>query len=118
MSNDAITHEVTITVPEWAWDSIATGIRKLRELLRGRGGTSRVVRHGNRVSFSATGPAVYVLSSCDAFLKFEGHVNDAREEMRRSMAKRRQEEETDHMLDTLNALANGKPPWWVRRGQA
>lgn len=114
--NDTITHDIEIIVPDWAWESIAPAIRMLREMIRKAGGTTRVRKLGERVSFSATGPAPHVLAACDAVRKLERHVNDAREELRGFMEKERVRRETDYTLDAINALATGKAPWWIAKG--
>ncbi len=61
--SDEFTHDVEFEVPDRLWDVVRKCIRELREHHRAGGGTSKVVKHGEQVSITLTGPVSCVLTS-------------------------------------------------------
>lgn len=97
-------HTVTIRVPAWAWDAAAKGLRALRENHRSMGGTSRMVRNGEAVTFTASGPAAAVLAVTESVTRVERVVADQREKARERLyegAQREQQEWRDRLMDGL-----------------
>lgn len=50
-----VTRTAEMMVPDWAWGTMSSGLRKLRSLHREAGGTSRMVRTGSTVTLTVTG---------------------------------------------------------------
>jgi hypothetical protein len=99
-----ITHTVEINVPDWAWDKVRPGLRELRVLHRELGGTSRLVRNGDTVTFTATGEVRAVLHVCDCVVKVGKAIAEKREQARQRLYKGAEEEQQafmDRLMDRL-----------------
>jgi hypothetical protein len=103
-----ITHTVEIKVPAWAWDVTSSGIREMRHLHRAMGGTSRMVKVGDVVSFTATGPADAVLSVTAGVLRIGKAIEQRREESRRRLYKGAEDERREFMDRLMDGLIERK----------
>jgi hypothetical protein len=99
-----ITHTVEIKVPAWAWEVAAKGLRGLRQLHRAQGGTSRMVRAGDVVTFTATGPADAVLGVTTSVLNIGKAIAEKREEARRRLHKGAEQEQREFMDRLMDGL--------------
>ncbi len=67
--SDDFEHTLTIPCPTWASDEMMVALRGVRQILRDAGCTSRLVRDGDRLRFSARGSVDSVLNATDTVRK-------------------------------------------------
>jgi DUF917 family protein len=103
-----ITHTVEIKVPAWAWDVASKGLRGLRQLHRAMGGTSRMVKAGDVVTFTAAGPADAVLGTTTSVLNIGKAIAEKRQEARERLYKGAEQERSDFMDRLMDGLIERK----------
>lgn len=69
MSYQKLEHTITLTVPTSLWPLASEGIRGMRQILKDAGGTSRLTRKGDTLTYTARGPVASVLNSIDGVRK-------------------------------------------------
>jgi hypothetical protein len=79
MSNDIIEHTVTLQIPESMWSKTMEGFRALRKLHQSAGGSSRLVKDGDKFTFTAKGPSTSVLDAIKNTDRLQQAVSQARE---------------------------------------
>jgi|GEM_PF-4981089 len=95
MVGDPIEHTVTLRVPSSMWPKAREAFRALRELHRDAGGTSRLVKNGETLTFTAKGPSTSVLDAIENAKRIQSKVDEKREST------------VDHLREVLrNAEAN------------
>jgi hypothetical protein len=66
-----------MTIPVEFWPNARKALRMLRELHRDAGGTSRLVRQGERTTLTAAGPAPAVLEAVANAQKIQTMINQS-----------------------------------------
>ena len=104
MAGDIIEHTISLRIPDSLWPQAKEAFRALRELHRDAGGTSRLVKDGDTLTFTAKGPSVSVLDAIENAKRIQAKVDDTREStvdyLRDALrgAERRREERKEEIL--------------------
>lgn len=79
MAGDIIEHTISLRIPDSLWPDAKKAFRALRQLHQEAGGTSRLVKNGETLTFSAKGPSVSVLDAIKNAKRIQAKVDETRE---------------------------------------